>query len=143
MLLYLHLYLSLFLYPSTATARLLPRHPRPLPPPASTALCQIMPSESCDPLSPKTGKGHSERPAQTSGVCSGTSRLSTNLPWPCTKPYHETRKRPSHVEKHQRRDARRRTHHTSGRYDCVAPPRAMAHIIRLQIIFRAPELCCM
>ena len=92
------LYLSLYLYPSTATARLLPRHPRPLPPPASTALCQIMPSESYDPLSPKTGKGHSERPAQTSGVCSGTSRLSNNLSWPCTKPHRETRKHPSQAE---------------------------------------------
>ena len=93
------MYLSLFLYPSTATARLLPRHPRPLPPPASTALCQIMPSESCDPLSPKTGKGHSERPAQTSSVCSGTSRLSTTLPWPYSKPHHERTKHPSQTEK--------------------------------------------
>ena len=140
MLLHLLTYLSLFLYPSTATARLLPRHPRPLPPPASTALCQIMPSESCDPLSPKTGKGHSERPAQTSGVCSGTSRLSNNLSWPCTKPHRETRKHPSQVEKHQRRDARRRTHHTSGRYDGIASPRAMALIIRLQI-FSVHQSC--
>ena len=36
--LYLHLYLYMYLYPSTATLRLLPRHPLALPPPSPQLL---------------------------------------------------------------------------------------------------------
>ena len=93
------------------------RHPGALPPPSPQLLqlpfCSVISGTGSlsNPLSPEAEKCHPEKAAQPSGVCSGTSRLGTILPWPCTKPHRETRKHPSQAEKHQRRDAHRLRRH--------------------------------
>ena len=72
MQLYLHLYLYLCLYPSTATLRLLPRHPGALPPPSAQLLqlpfCSVISGTGSlsNPLSPEAEKCHPEKAAQSS-----------------------------------------------------------------------------
>ena len=81
------------------------RHPGALPPPSPQLLqlpfCSVIPGTGSlnNPLSPGAEKCHPEKAAQPSGGCTGTSRLSSTLRWPCTKPHRGTRKHPSQAEK--------------------------------------------
>ena len=81
------------------------RHPGALPPPSPQLLqlpfCSVISSTGSlsDPLSPEAEKCHPEKAAQPSGGCTGTSRLSSILPWRCTKPHRGTKKHSSQAEK--------------------------------------------
>ena len=87
---------------------------RALPPPSPQLLqlpfCSVIPGTGSlnNPLSPGAEKCHPEKNAQPSGRCTGTSRLSSTLPWPCTTSHRGTRKHPSQAEKHHKSKKARR-----------------------------------
>ena len=95
----MHLYLHLYLYLPPPSPEHYRRHHHPQL--LQLQFCSVIPGTRSlnNPLSPRAEKCHPEKAAQPSGGCTSTSRLSSTLPWRCTKPHRGKRKHSSQAEK--------------------------------------------